>query len=202
MSNSSEEQRAWPYQSEFLHAARELVQRVFFRLGVEDSPLLGFAATGWWENEEYKHPPLSDFDPRMTWRPNNDNWPDAIQAKARSVSESKSTRLFANRASPHTIDFRDVVWDEIQAHNATSRAHSYVSDGARVGSYDCVFVLECNKETVDARPHVVRALPNATRPLTIGLFDSLVKSLLDRLDSEARLDSKSYGRSHPTQTYG
>lgn len=176
----------WLYQSEFLHAARELVQRVFFRLGVEDPPLLGFAAKGWWESDDYKHPPIADFDPRMKWRPSKAKWPDAILAMANNASESKAALLWATRASEHTIDFHNVVWDELRAHDAISRTFSYISDGARVGSYDCVFVLECKKETVEARPHVVRALPKAKRPFTIGLFDSVIDSLLDRLANEAR----------------
>ncbi len=193
MNNDNEEQKAWPYQNEFLRAARELVQRVFFRLGIEDSPTLGFVAIGWLKDIEFKHPPLSDLDPRMTWRPNRAKWPDAILTKSSNVSESKSMRLWATRTSAHTMDFRDVVWDELQAHNTTSRKYSYISDGARIGSYDCVFVLECNKETVDVCPHVTIALPNATRPLTVGLFDSVVKSLLERLDGEVRKGDSGLG---------
>jgi hypothetical protein len=186
MSESSEEQTAWTYQSDFLREARNLTHRVFFRLGIEDSPRLGFAAVGWWRNEEYKHPPINDLDPHMLWRPNPVGWLDAIQAKASESSQAKSLLLWAKRASGSTVDFHDVIADELQAHDAASLTYSFVSDGARVGSYDCVFVLECKREVFDALPHVVRSLPSRNRPLRVGLLDAVIESLLDRLANEAR----------------
>ncbi len=188
MSTSGDEPKAWKYQSEFLQQARELIERVFFRLGIEAAtPRIGLAALGWWKDEQYKHPPFAEKpDPRMLWNPARDSWHNAVLTKADDRSDAKAMQMFLERSSRSTIDFHNVIQNELRTHDAISGSCSFVSEGVRVGSYDCVFVLEGSREAFDALPHIVLSLSNPDRLFTVGLLNSVMQSLLDRLASESR----------------